>query len=207
MEQGTTEWFEARLGKVTASRVVDVVAQTKSGYSASRANYMAQLVVERITGKVEESYSNAAMAWGIEHEAMARAEYEIQRGVMVNEVGFVSHPRIQNAGASPDGLINSTGLIEIKCPNTATHIETLLTRKIPEKYLCQMYWQMACTGREWCDFVSYDPRMPDHLKLCIIHVPFNAQRIAELETEIEKFLNEVDGKVERLINLTEATNV
>lgn len=207
MEQGTTEWFEARLGKVTASRVVDVVAQTKSGYSASRANYMAQLVVERITGKVEESYSNAAMAWGTEHEPMARAEYEIQRGVMVNEVGFVPHPRIGNSGASPDGLVGDKGLIEIKCPNTATHIETLLTRKIPEKYLCQMYWQMACTGREWCDFVSYDPRMPDHLKLCIIHVSFNTERIAELETEIEKFLNEVDVKVEKLINLTEATNV
>lgn len=206
MEQGTTEWFEARLGKVTASRVIDVVGKTKSGYSSSRANYMAQLIVERITGKVEESYSNAAMAWGTEHEPMARAEYEIQSGVMVNEIGFVPHPRIQNAGASPDGLIGKTGLIEIKCPNTATHIETLLTRKIPEKYLCQMYWQMACTSREFCDFVSYDPRMPDHLKLCVIHVPFNADRIAELESEIIIFLNEVDVKVEKLINLTGTTN-
>lgn len=207
MEQGTTEWFEARLGKVTASRIIDVIGKTKSGYSASRANYMAQLIVERITGKVEESYSNAAMAWGTEHEPMARAEYEIQRGVMVNEVGFVPHPRIQNAGASPDGYVSQKGLIEIKSPNTSTHIETLLTRKIPEKYLCQMYWQMACTGREWCDFVSYDPRMPNHLKLCVIHVPFNADRIAELESEIIIFLNEVDVKVEKLINLIEVTNV
>lgn len=206
MEQGTNEWFEARLGKVTASRVVDVVAQTKSGYSTSRANYMAQLVVERITGKVEESYSNAAMAWGIEHEPMARAEYEILRGVMVNEVGFVPHPTIENSGASPDGLVGDKGLIEIKCPNTATHIETLLTREIPKKYICQMFWQMACTGREWCDFVSYDPRMPDHLKLCIINVPYNAELIGELETEIAKFLSEVDLKVEKLINLIGQTN-
>lgn len=206
MEQGTTEWFEARLGKVTASRVVDVVAITKSGYSASRANYMAQLVVERITGKVEESYSNAAMAWGTEHEPMARAEYEILRGVMVNEIGFVPHPTIENSGASPDGLVNDKGLIEIKCPNTATHIETLLTREIPKKYICQMFWQMACTGREWCDFVSYDPRMPDHLKLCVINVPRNEELIGELETEIAKFLKEVDLKVENLINLTGQTN-
>jgi len=206
MEQGTTEWFEARLGKVTASRVVDVVAMTKSGNSASRANYMAQLVVERITGKVEESYSNAAMAWGTEHEPMARAEYEILRGVMVNEIGFVPHPTIENSGASPDGLVNDKGLIEIKCPNTATHIETLLTREIPKKYICQMYWQMACTGREWCDFVSYDPRMPDHLKLCVINVPRNEELIGELEIEIAKFLKEVDLKVENLINLTGQTN-
>lgn len=206
MEQGTTEWFQARLGKVTASRVVDVIATTKSGYSASRANYMAQLVVERITGKVEESYSNAAMAWGTEHEPMARAEYEILRGVMVNEIGFVPHPTIENSGASPDGLVNDKGLIEIKCPNTATHIETLLTREIPKKYICQMFWQMACTGREWCDFVSYDPRMPDHLKLCVINVPRNEELIGELETEIAKFLKEVDLKVENLINLTGQTN-
>jgi putative phage-type endonuclease len=206
MEQGTTEWFEARLGKVTASRVVDVIAQTKSGVSASRANYMAQLVVERITNKVEESYSNAAMAWGTEHEPMARAEYEILRGVMVNKIGFVPHPTIKNSGASPDGLVGNKGLIEIKCPNTATHIETLLTREIPKKYMCQMYWQMACTGREWCDFVSYDPRMPDHLKLCVINVPYNAGLIEGLEIEIAKFLNEVDLKVEKLNNLTGQTN-
>ena len=206
MEQGTTEWFEARLGKVTASRVVDVIAQTKSGYSTSRANYMAQLVVERITGKVEESYSNSAMAWGTEHEPMARAEYEILRGVMVNEIGFVPHPTIENSGASPDGLVGDKGLIEIKCPNTATHIETLLTRDIPKKYMCQMYWQMACTGREWCDFVSYDPRMPDHLKLCIITVPYNAELIRELESEIGKGWGEGDRKVERLINLIGQTN-
>jgi putative phage-type endonuclease len=207
MEQGTTEWFEARLGKVTASRVVDVIAQTKNGVSASRANYMAQLVVERITNKVEESYSNAAMAWGTEHEPMARAEYEILRGVMVNEIGFVPHPTIKNSGASPDGLVGDKGLIEIKCPNMATHIETLLTREIPKKYMCQMYWQMACTRREWCDFVSYDPRMPDHLKLCVINVPYNAELINELEIEIAKFLIEVNLKVEKLINLTGEINV
>ena len=200
--QGSPEWFNVRLGKVTASRVVDIVATTKSGYSTSRANYMAQLVIERLTGKVEETYTNAAMQWGVDNEPLARAEYEIREGVMVNQVGFVLHPSIEYSGASPDGLVGDKGLIEIKCPNSATHIETLLTFEIPKKYMCQMYWQMACTGREWCDFVSFDPRMPEHLKLCVIRVPFSANYVSELESEVKKFLAEVDAKMEKLINLT-----
>ena len=207
MEQQSQEWFEARLGKVTASRIVDVVAKTKSGYSASRANYMAQLVVERITNTPAESYSNTAMQWGTDHEPMARAEYELLRGQIVDTVGFVPHPTIVNAGASPDGLVGDKGLIEIKCPNTATHIDTLLTRKIPEKYLFQMLWQMTCTGRDWCDFVSYDPRMPESLRLCVINVPFDAEQVNMLESEIKLFLAEVDTKVEQLLKLTGAIDV
>jgi len=127
VEQGTPEWFAARLGNVTASRVADVIAKTKSGYSASRENYMAQLICERMTNTVAESYTNAAMAWGTETEPLARAAYESYADVLVDEVGYIPHPTIERAGASPDGLVGLYGLLEIKCPNTATHIDTLIS--------------------------------------------------------------------------------
>jgi putative phage-type endonuclease len=156
MEQRTEEWFAARCGKVTASRVADIIAKTKSGPSASRENYLAQLVCERMTGKPAESYSNSAMQWGTDTEPFARAAYEARMDILVTEVGFIDHPWITMSGASPDGLANE-GMVEIKCPNTATHIQTLLDRKVPEKYITQMMWQMACADRPWCDFVSFDP--------------------------------------------------
>ena len=143
--QGSPEWFAARLGRVTASRVADVVARTKSGWGASRANYAAQLVAERLTKTVAETFTNAAMQHGTEQEPVARAAYEFYRDADVTEVGFVVHPRIAMSGASPDGLVGADGLVEIKCPNTATHIETLLGGAVPAKYLCQVQWQMACT--------------------------------------------------------------
>ena len=195
MEQRTDEWYAARLGKVTASRVADIIAKTKSGYSTSRANYMAELVCERLTGKQGEFYQNAAMAWGTNTEPMARAAYEAVEGALVVEVGFVSHPTIQMAGASPDGLIEEDGLVEIKCPITATHIDTLLTQTVPGKYMTQMMWQMACTGRQWCDFVSYDPRMPEHMQLFIKRVPRDNNVIIELEREVERFLTDLDDKI------------
>ena len=198
MEQRTDEWFAARLGKVTASKVSDVIAKTRSGYSASRENYAAQLVVERLTQKQGESFTNAAMEWGTTQEPFARAAYEIKRGVTVEEVGFIDHPTIPMSGASPDGLVGEDGLVEIKCPNTATHIDTILTREVPAKYIAQMQWQMACTGRQWCDFVSFDPRMPEHLQLFIARVNRVEVFIKELEDEVRKFLREVDHKVERL---------
>lgn len=201
MEQRTDEWFNARLGKVTASRVTDVVARTKTGYAASRENYMAQLIVERMTGQAEKSFTNAAMQWGTDTEPLARAAYEAERQVMVDEEGFVEHPEIANAGASPDGLVGSDGLVEIKCPNTATHIDTLLNQTVAKKYLDQMMWQMICTGREWCDFVSYDPRMPEHLQLFIKRIPFDAAYANTLNSEVSKFLAEVDAAVEKLNNL------
>jgi putative phage-type endonuclease len=203
MEQRTEEWFSARLGKVTASRVADVVAKTKSGYSASRANYMAQLVVERMTNKQAESYSNAAMEWGTEQEPLARAAYEAEVGVLVDEVGMIDHPTVEMSGASPDGLVGDDGLVEIKCPTTATHIDTLMGEEAPKKYYDQMQWQMACTGRKWCDFVSFDPRMPEGLQLFVKRVERNDEYIAMLESEVATFLQEVSDKVNKLKSLME----
>jgi putative phage-type endonuclease len=200
MEQRTDDWFQARLGKVTASRVADVVAKTKSGYSASRDNYMADLIVERLTGQKASSFSNAAMEWGTEQEPNARAAYSARTGELVEEVGFIDHPTIALSGASPDGLV-SEGIVEFKCANTATHLEYLLAGKPPEKYVTQMQWQMACTGRPWCDFVSYDPRLPEHLQMLTVRIPRNEVRIIELEDEVRKFLAELDDKVKKLQEL------
>ncbi len=197
-EQGTPEWFALRLGKVTASRVADVVAKTKTGYSTSRANYAAQLVAERLTNTVQESYTNAAMQWGTDQEPEARVAYEFLSNAAVTEIGFVNHRSILMSGASPDGLVGSEGLVEIKCPNTATHIETLLGGSIPAKYETQMLWQMACTGRKWCDFVSYDPRLPEHMQTFIKRLQREEARIAELENEVRSFLLEVEQTVRAL---------
>lgn len=197
MEQRTDEWFAARLGKVTASRVADVIAKTKNGYAASRDNYMAQLICERLTGKPTEGFSNAAMEWGTEQEPHARAAYSAKIGELVEERGFVQHPTIGMAGASPDGVVGD-GLIEIKCPNTATHLEWVLEGKPPQKYVTQMQWQMACTGTWWCDFVSYDPRLPEHLQLLIVRVPRDEQYIQTLEDEVKSFLCELEVKLSQL---------
>ena len=201
MEQRTDDWFAARVGKVTASRVADVVAKTKSGYSTSRENYMAQLVCERLTGKPAESFTNSAMQWGTDTEPLARAAYEAHMDVLVDEVGFINHPAIVNSGASPDGLVGFDGLIEIKCPNTATHIDTLLNQAVPKKYADQIFWQMACTNRDWCDFVSYDPRLPPDLQLFIKRIPRDNQYIRLLESEVTEFLQETALKVAKLLNL------
>ena len=194
-EQRTEEWFAARLGKVTASRMDDVTAGKTT---AARRNYMAQLVVERLTGKATESYSNAAMVWGTEQEPFARAAYEVERQVMVDEVGMIPHPVIPMSGASPDGLVGEDGLVEIKCPNTWTHLDTLLNRKPDSKYINQMQWQMACTGRKWCDFVSYDSRMEGKLQLCIIRIPRDDEHIATLEKQVVQFLGELDTLLTKL---------
>lgn len=196
--QGSPEWKALRCGKVTASRVADVVAKTKSGYSASRSNYLAQLIAERLTGTPAESFTNGAMQHGTETEPEARAAYEFYQGVTVEQIAFVPHPKIDQAGASPDGLVNADGLVEIKCPNTATHLETLLGQAVPGKYDTQIQFQLACTGRKWCDFVSYDPRMPEHMRLFIKRVARDDKRINELETEIAGFLLEMAVKLSEL---------
>ena len=196
--QGSEAWFAQRCGKATASRISDIVAKTKSGYSTSRANYMAQLVVERMTNQVAESYSNAAMEHGITFEPFARASYELKTGNMVDQVGAIDHPRIALSAASPDGLVGDDGCLEIKCPNTATHIDTLLGDEPAKKYYDQMQWQMACTNRSWCDFVSFDPQMPSHLQLFVKRIERNDIYIAELESEVICFLAEVDDKVKKL---------
>lgn len=199
--QGSDAWKALRCGKVTASRVADIVAKTKSGYAASRANYMAQLIAERLTGIVAESYTNAAMQHGTDTEPEARAYYEFYQGVTVEQVAFCPHPKIDQAGASPDGLVGTDGLVEIKCPNTATHLETLLGQAIPSKYELQMQMQMACTGRAWCDFVSYDPRMPEHMRGFVKRMPRDDKRIAEIESEIASFLLEMAVKLSQLNSL------
>lgn len=201
VEQRSPEWFASRLGKVTASRVADVIAKTKSGYSASRDNYMAQLICERLTGQQGESFTNAAMTWGTETEPLARSAFEAYADVMVEEVGFVPHPSIEMSGASPDGLVGLFGMLEIKCPNTATHIDTLLTQTVPGKYITQMQWQMACCERQWCEFVSFDPRLPQDLQLFVKRVEFDPEYVAMLEKEVIQFLAELDDKVNKLTNL------
>jgi putative phage-type endonuclease len=190
MEQRTEEWFAARLGKVTASRVADVLAKIKSGESASRKNYKMELVVQRLTNKVGESFTNAAMEWGTEQEPFARMAYEAHTGTFVKEEGFVDHPTIEGFGCSPDGIVGE-GLIEIKAPNTANHIETVLENKAPSKYIPQMQCQMACTGAKWCDFVSFDPRVPEDLQLLVVRVERDQEYIDSMEVEVKQFLSEV----------------
>lgn len=203
LEQGTEAWLQARVGKVTASRVADVVAKTKTGWGASRANYMAELIAERLTGQPAEKFTNAAMIWGSETEPQARAAYEFFQDETVVQVGLVPHPTIKDSAASPDGYVGEDGLVEIKCPNTATHIDTLLGGSVPSKYETQMQWQMACTGRKWCDFVSYDPRLPANLCLFVGRVNRDDARIAELETLVREFLGEIDAKVAALSALNQ----
>ena len=198
LEQGSAEWHAARLGKVTASRVADVAAKTKSGWGASRKNYTAELVAERLTGTTGERFTNAAMQWGTDTEPQARAAYEFFREATVTEVGLVIHPTIEMSAASPDGLIGDDGMLEIKCPNTATHIDTLINKTVPGKYITQMQWQMACTGRQWCDFASFDPRMPENLRLFVVRVERDGERIIELETMVRMFLAELDQTIETL---------
>ncbi len=201
IEQGTPEWFAQRLGKVTASRISDIIAKTKTGVAASRGNYLAQLVAERLTGQTADSFKSGAMQHGTETEPQARMAYEAETGLMVSEVAMIEHPTIAMSGASPDGLVGEDGLVEIKCPNTNTHIATLLADKAPSGYIPQMQWQMACTGRAWCDFVSFDPRMPEDMQLFIKRVPRDNALIAEYEAEVVKFLAEVQDTVDKLIQI------
>ena len=199
--QGSDAWKQLRLGKVTASRVADMVARTKSGYGASRANYAAQLIAERLTGVAAEGYTNAAMLHGTETEPEARAAYEFYQGVTVEQVAFVPHPTIKDAGCSPDGLVDPKGMVEIKCPMTATHLDTLLGQSTPARYHDQIQFQLSCTGRAWCDFVSYDPRLPENMRLFVRRVMRDDKRIAELETEAIVFLKEINDRLEQLENL------
>lgn len=195
MDQLSPEWFAARCGHVTASRISDVMAKTQKGYGASRNGYMAELIAERLTGTPYERYQNGSMQWGVEKEPEARSLYELSYDATVERVGFVKHPTLTFAGASPDGLVGPDGLLEIKCPNTSTHIETLMTSTIDSRYMLQMYWQMACTGRKWCDFFSYDPRMPAHMQTFCRRVPRDDSQIEWIEREVKAFLRELAERV------------
>lgn len=200
--QGTHEWHAARCGKVTGSRVADVVRKTKSGVSASRATYAGELVAERLSGfQASSSFSTRATEWGKEQEAAARQLYALMTDANVSTVGFVDHHSIEWSGVSPDGLVDDTGLVSFKCPNSSNHIATLLGAPIEPDYVKQMVWEMACTGRQWCDFVSFDPRLPPEMQIEIRRVQRDPVAIAELEIEVRKFLGEVSETVDRLVKL------
>jgi putative phage-type endonuclease len=199
--QGSEAWLAARVGLVTASRVADIIAKTKSGPSASRAAYLGELVAERLTGvSAESGYTNDDMRRGIELEPRARFAYEVKTGLVVETVGLVLHPELQ-AGASPDGLVGDSGLLEIKCPRTHVHIEYLEAGKPPSKYLPQMAWQCICTGRAWCDFASFDPKMPERLQLFVVRYEPDMGYLRELEAEVRAFIAEVDAKAANLSKL------
>jgi putative phage-type endonuclease len=200
-DQRTDDWYAARCGKATASRFKDVMARLKNGNpAADRQRYLTELVVERLTNQPVPSYENAAMRWGTEQEAAARAAYEQRTGVAVEETGFVTHDVLM-AGCSPDGLVDWDGLIEIKCPfNTGVHIDTLLNG-MPAEHTAQVQGQMWITGRQWCDFVSYDPRMPAELQLHIQRITRDPAYVADLERQVTEFLNEVAQQVEALRRL------
>ena len=187
MEQRTEDWFKARLGHVTASRASDAIA--KQG-TATRRNYAIQLVTERLTGLQGDSFTNAAMQWGTEQEPIARVAYEQATGSIVEQTGFHKHKSIEWLGASPDGFVGS-GLIEIKCPNSNTHVDYLLAKEVPTKYKSQMLTQMLVTGRTWCDFVSFDPRLPDHLQLFIVRYEPKPEEFKIIELQLTNFLAEV----------------
>jgi putative phage-type endonuclease len=197
IEQGSNEWHLLRLGKVTASRIADVLSKGKSGESASRRNYRTELVVQRLTGLPGESFSNAAMEHGVRTEPLARTAYEVEKQQFVEQVAFIDHPSIEWFGCSPDGLVTD-GLIEIKCPNSTTHVDYLADNKPPAKYIPQMQCQMAVTGRQWCDFVSFDPRLPDDLQLFVVRLERDQEYIEAMEAEVKKFLSEVDEMFKKL---------
>ena len=196
--QGTEAWQKLRCGKVTASRINSVCSKIKSGEAAARRDYRSQIIAEILTGTPQDpDYENAAMIWGRENEPNARSAYELAQGVMVQQVGLVLHPTLDRSAASPDGLVDD-GLLEIKCPKTATHLNYLLENRVPKEYENQMLWQMACCERTWCDFVSFDPRLPEDLQLFIKRFPRNEARILEITEEVKLFLSEVDAMLRLL---------
>jgi len=200
MQQQSDEWFKARVGKATASRFKDILATIKSGEAADRRNYRAALVCERLTGTPEQTYTNAAMAWGTEQEPFARIAYMAKTGLIVDDAGFIQHPEMM-AGASPDGLIGKDGGLEIKCPNKATHLATLLAQKMPPEHMAQVQGAMWITGRQWWDFVSYHPEFPEHLQLFIQRIERDEKYITQLALAVSLFLSEVDEEVKALSQL------
>lgn len=200
--QGSSEWFAARAGRVTASRISDVLAKGRSGApSATRAGYMGELIAETLTGQPANPFQgNADTERGIELEPEARALYEMRKDALVKSCGFVIHPRIDRSGASPDGLA-SDGLLEIKCPRTHTHIEYLLNGDPPAKYVPQMAWQCACTERAWVDFASYCPAMPDDLRLFVVRYEPSLTYLREIEGAVVEFLAEMDERLAKIARL------
>lgn len=197
--QGTNEWLLDRAGKVGASSIADLMARTKSGYGASRANLMARLLTERLTGQPVEAFTSAAMQWGNDVEPQARSAYEFRQDAVVVETGWVPHPEIKGTGCSPDGLVDADGLVEIKCLMTANHVEMLLGQKPDRKYILQVQHQMGCTGRQWTDLCFFDPRLPFSMQLLTQRIARDESMIKEIEAEVIKFLSELDGKIRSLL--------
>jgi hypothetical protein len=191
--QGSEEWRAIKCGKVSASRVSEVLAK---GKGLTRAAYLAEIVVERLTGAFTEGFESADMRRGKELEPQARAGYELFRSVQVETVGFVHHPHIPMAGASPDGRVGEIGLVQFKCPRPHNHMEHLdAETSLPKEYRDQMQWEMACDNREWCDFVSFCPSFPPGMDLCVRRVHRDGAYIAEMEIAVQAFIAEVDAKV------------
>lgn len=183
--QRSAGWFADRCGKVTASRIKDMAAKPIKG---KQQNALTLTVLsERITSVQEESKPTAAMQWGIDQERYAVIAYEGETGNLVKEVGLIDHPFIAWSGASPDGFVGGKGQLEIKCPSTTTHLNTILAQEVPAEHIPQITWQLACTCREWCDFVSFDPRLPEHLQLFIKRVYAKDLDIAGIEKSVRVF--------------------
>ncbi|OPB29553.1 lambda exonuclease family protein [Bartonella sp. WD12.1] len=202
MEQRTPEWFRARLGKVTASNIDSIVDKTSKGSPTSKyENYKIKLIAERLTDKAILSYETPAMRWGNEHEDSAIEEYSFIYDTNVTRCGFIPHPTIEMAGASPDGLIGDEGLIEVKCPQETTHTRFLLSGEIKPEYILQMQFQMACTGRKWCDFVSFNPlftHQVTHLRVKALRIPRDDEQIELINKAVETFLAEIEQDMQIL---------
>ena len=199
LPQGSDAWKSARAGLVTASRMCDVLAKIKTGEAAARRDYRSQLVAEILTGvPQDDGYMNAEMQWGVENEPFARAAYEVATEQLVDQIGLVLHPSIERAAASPDGLVGADGVLEIKCPKTATHLQYLMDGVMPAKYEPQVMWQLACTGRAWADFISFDPRLPEKMRLFRVRLERDEKRIAELEREVIAFLVDLDRMLQTI---------
>ncbi len=200
-EQGTPEWLAERAGHATASRFSDILAKIKTGEAATRRNYRTQLVTERLTGLPVEGYKNAAMQWGLETEAEAREQIEIMLGHVIMKAEFEKHPKIKWVGCSPDGLIDSDGGCEIKCPFVSTvHVETL-QEGMPNAHMAQVQGAMWVTGRKWWLFVSYDPRMPEHLKLYSQVIKRDEEYIKMLQAEVSQFLLDTEQLYSKLFSM------
>ncbi|EJF84068.1 hypothetical protein MCU_00736 [Bartonella elizabethae Re6043vi] len=203
MEQRTAEWFQARLGKVTASNVYNVLSKTAKGMPTSKyEDYKIKLMTERLTEEISQSYTTPAMQWGIEHEEDALREYAFIYDTEITQCGFIQHPTIQMAGASPDGFVGEDGLVEIKCPQSPNHLRFFIDSNIKPEYHAQMQFQMACTGRKWCDFVSYNPNFvgkSTSLRMKIKRINRDEEQIEQINQAVEIFLAEIEQEMQKIL--------
>lgn len=198
-EQGSAEWLQERVGKITASRISEAMSRYKiqskvGGETAERKNYKTDMIVERLTGRSTENFVSPEMIWGRDNEQAARTAYEMEKGVMTQQVGFILHPTLDYVGASPDSLVDDGGL-EIKCPKTATHIKWMRLGVCPEEHVDQVQLNILCAETAWWDFMSFDPRLPEGIDRFIVRVPRDDKRIAEMEAEFVAFNGEIEQEI------------